>query len=245
MGGKIMKKCLIVIFCLFSGFALFSQQDTLSVVTEEWEDCTNKDETGLYFDIIREVFSPAYAIKIGIMPYTQSIKKVQDKNADMFLGSYLDEVTKVIYPKWHFAADDITVVYLKDSIKKWDGEKSLAGKKVAWIRGYTFNDYIKVKMTVSIQDKRDFAINMLTKKRIDFFIDNLSDITSTIEGMKLDTGRFKTDLLMHLDLYIGFIDSDRGKSLAAFWDREFGKKVKNGKIKELFKKWDQLYDYNF
>jgi polar amino acid transport system substrate-binding protein len=240
-----MKIGLILFICLLMPLTELLAQNSIYVVTEEWEDCTNKDETGLYFDIIREVFSPSHTIKIGIMPYTQSIKKVQDKNADMFLGSYLDEVTKVIYPKWHFAADDVTVLYLKDSVKKWDGEKSLEGKKVAWIRGYTFNDYIKVKMNVFLQDKRDLAINLLTKKRVDFFIDNLYDIEATIRDLKLDMNKFKTELIMHLDLFIGFSDTDKGKALSAYWDREFEKKVKSGKIRELFKKWDMIYDYDF
>ncbi|MBN1412149.1 MAG: transporter substrate-binding domain-containing protein [Spirochaetales bacterium] len=196
----------VILFVFLLIFPLtFAEKTEIQIVTENWEDCTNEDETGLYFDILREVFTPEYDLKITFMPYTQSVKKVQDKKADLFLGAYIGEVDKVIYPKWHFAADDVTVVFLKSHIKKWNGEKSLKGQKVAWIRGYSYDDYLDVKMKIYLQDKRDLAFNLLNKKRVDFFIDNIYDIQATMEEMNLDPDNYRTELIKFLNLYFGFI----------------------------------------
>jgi polar amino acid transport system substrate-binding protein len=200
----------------------------------------------LYFDILRAVYEPAgYKVQTAIMPYATAVKKVQDKTADIVVGPYADEVEGVIYPKWHFSADDVTALILKDQEAAWKGEKGLTGKKVAWIRGYDFDQYLDAKMVSTLVDKRENAINLLTKKRIDVFLDNQYDIAATLEEMKLDPAQFSTKLVKYLDLFMCFPKSAKGKELAAIWDPAFEKLVRKGTIKSLFEKWDMMGIYNF
>jgi polar amino acid transport system substrate-binding protein len=229
--------------CVFS----FGQKITsINIVTDEWENCTNANFTGLYFDVIRAVFDQdKIAISIKIEPYSRSIDDVTAKKADMLIGAYKDELSSVLYPKWHLSADDVVACFMKGSITSWNGEKTLEGKRVSWIREYDYDKYIPVKMNPIVVDKRENAINLLVKKRTDIFIDNRYDITATIEGMGLDVGQFDLRLIKYLNLYACFTDNEKGKALAATWDKNMEKLLKSNKIKPLFEEWGMLANYNF
>jgi polar amino acid transport system substrate-binding protein len=200
----------------------------------------------LYFDIIRAVFEPE-GVKVSrqLMPYARAVETVQTKKADAVVGTYADEVDGAVYPKWHFSADDVSALTLKGGAVKITGEKSLQGKRVAWLRGYDYDDYIEQKMTVTVLDKRDNAINMLLRKRIDVFLDNPADTTATIEEMKLDMAKFDLKVIKYLDLYLAFAGTDKGRALAKIWDKNFKKLLDSGKLKVMFKKYDMMSVYHF
>jgi polar amino acid transport system substrate-binding protein len=233
----------LIFFCAFS----FGQKITsFQIVTEEWEDCTNADLTGLYFDVIRAVFEPEkIAFSVKIEPYARTIDDVTGKKADMLIGAYKNELKSVIYPKWHLSADDVVACFVKGSIKGYSGEKSLEGKKVAWIREYSYDEYISVKMIPVIVDKRENAINLLLKNRADIFLDAAYDIKDTIATMGLDAAKFELHLIKYLNLYTCFADTARGKALAVLWDANMEKLLKADKIKPIFEEWDMLDNYNY
>ncbi|HOV15660.1 MAG TPA: hypothetical protein PK771_15335, partial [Spirochaetota bacterium] len=89
-----MKKYFVTNFFIFSFFLLFSQEGKqILIVTDEWEGTTNKDGTGLYFDIIREVFKEdGYTFNIKFYPYARSVYLLERKEADLVIGPYKDEV---------------------------------------------------------------------------------------------------------------------------------------------------------
>jgi polar amino acid transport system substrate-binding protein len=240
---NLMCSLLLSFTCVFS----FGQKITsVSIVTDEWENCTNANFTGLYFDIIRAVFDQdKIEISIKIEPYARSIVDVTSKKADMLIGAYKGELSSVLYPKWHLSADDVVACFVKGSINSWNGEKTLEGKRVSWIREYNYDKYILVKMNPLVVDKRENAINLLLKKRTDIFIDNRFDITATIKDMGLDAGQFDLRLIKYLNLYVCFTDNEKGKSLAATWDKNMEKLLKSNKIKPLFEEWGMLVNYNF
>ncbi len=69
---------LLFIFNLSIGFVFSQNISEITVVTEEWEDCTNKDLSGLYFDILREVFEPeGISLNIRFEPYARSLETIK------------------------------------------------------------------------------------------------------------------------------------------------------------------------
>jgi polar amino acid transport system substrate-binding protein len=238
---------IFIISIMLVPFSAYSEKiDSINIATEEWEDCTNSDLTGLYFDIIRAVYDPE-KIKLNakILPYARSVEEVKSKKADAFIGSYINEVKSVLYPKWHFSADDVEACFLAGSGKSWAGEKTLAGKKVAWLREYNYDKYLAPALSPVIVDKRENAINLLLKNRIDYYLDAKSDIEATIEEMGLDRKKFDIRLIKYLNLYVCFADTPKGKSLRTIWDKNMEKLIKSGMLKPIFEKWDSLDLYNY
>jgi polar amino acid transport system substrate-binding protein len=243
-----MMRKIFSLFALSISLQLFSADiKSIDIVTDEWENCTNKDGTGLYIDILKEVFQPeGITVNVKFEPYSKAIETLSKGKADLTIGTYKDEVENAVYPKWHFGADDVVACFMKGKIKNWAGEKSLEGKKVVWMREYDYNEYISVKMEeLENVDKRESGINLILKDRADFFLDNQTDLLKTIKSMNLDITKFEIKLVKYIDLYMCFANNDRGKQLASIWDKNFQKLLNSGKIKELFKKWGMLFTYNF
>ncbi|PKF49479.1 hypothetical protein [Enterovibrio nigricans] len=129
-----LKLLIVSITLLFSGqlAAQASQQGEITIISEYWADATEKNGSGLYFDIMKRVFEPlGYTIKTQTTTYSRSVKLVQSKRMDVFLGSYLDEQEDVLYPRWHFDAEQVAAIYKPSVIANWQGEASLKGKTVA------------------------------------------------------------------------------------------------------------------
>ncbi|MCZ7166943.1 hypothetical protein, partial [Salmonella enterica] len=69
---------------------------------------TNKDGSGLAWDVLRQVFEPAdITVQTRTVPYTRSIGLAQRGEVDGWVGAHRDEASGVLYPHWHFDADHI------------------------------------------------------------------------------------------------------------------------------------------
>lgn len=237
----------LLIFNLSIVFVFSQNISEITVVTEEWEDCTNKDLSGLYFDILREVFEPeGISLNVKFEPYARSLETIKSKSADIVVGVYKDELENVIYPKLHFGADDVVVCFMKEKNIRWNGEATLKDSVLSWIRKYNYNEYLSIKpKRIEIVDKRDSGIKMMMKKRVDFFIDNSYDMEATIEEMGLDRSLFDIKFIKFLNLYFCFVNDEKGKRLANMYDKNFKTLIQNGKIKKLYEEYEMLANYNF
>lgn len=226
----------MTIIILTVSTTLIAQQEII-VASEEWEECTNADGTGLYWEILELVY-PNYEVKHKLVPYSRSVNLVKNKEADLFVASYYEETDGVLYPEkdMYFDADVVVAVYKKGS--SLDGANSLDGKDVGWIRGYAYNDYFDVQMNEQLVNKRKQAINMLKNDRIDYFLDAKVEVEnmdkSLLEGLEYKP-------VKNLYLYYAFADNEKGKELLNIFETNMEKAVKSGKIKQLFEKWE--FDY--
>ena len=221
---------------LFS-LQVLSSQSQIIVASEEWEDCTNVDGTGLYWDILELVY-PNHEIKHKLVPYSRSVFLVQNKKADLFVASYYKEAEGVLYPDkdLFFDADKVVAVYKKGT--EFKGKKSLSGKKVAWIRGYSFDQYFAEKMKKYPLNKRTSAFNMLRYGRIDFFLDALVEMEN-MKSTLLEGLEYK--IIKKLYLYFAFADNEKGKKLLKIYEKNMKKALRSGEIKRKFEKWQ--FDY--
>jgi len=234
---------LLIIFSFLgsSPYVLAGDIKQISIVSEEWENNTHKDGTGLYWDIIRKVYDiENIKMKIKIVPYARSVHMVKMQKADAWVASYINEEPFPLYPKWHFDADVVSALFKKVKFPDWKGVNSLSNKKVGWIRGYDYNEYIDIKMQVDELNSRKSALGLLVKDRLDVFIDAIVEIKNELEnkdllkkiGFKIDD--YRIEKLLQLNLYLAFINNDRGKQLRSIWDKNFPILLKNGTIKALF-----------
>ncbi len=242
-----MNRTIFILFVLIagsldSGICLPEEIRTIAVQTEEWKDCTEKKGSGLYFDLIREIYEPlGIRMKYEIVPYKRSIASVTHSKVDMAVGAYPSEVKDVIYPKWHFFVDDVSVVFMKKNHAGWHGEESLRDKRLGWLLGYSYNKYIKVPLkSVFETSKQKTAFDMLTNDRLDYFVGPAIMIEP-----ELDRNRFEMKFLKWIKMYTVFQNSTRGALLSKIWDSRFEKLFKAGRIKELFTRYDMMKYYQY
>ena len=237
----VLMTCWVMLLCCF-GLANAEEVSDISVASEEWEGATHPDGSGLYWDIIRLVYEPVgIKVNYSISSYARSVALVKQKRADAWVGSYLDEEEGVIYPKSHFDADDVSALFIKKSDQPWQGEASLEGKDVAWIKGYELHEYLDAKFNKRELINRDAVLQLLDLGRLDYYIDARPEI-QTHFGATLETDtRFAVETIKKLNLYLGFANTAKGRKLADIFDERLPKLIESGELKALFDKWEFSY----
>jgi len=205
---------LLSVLLSISTLSVSAKSNTITFATEPWADATNKDGTGLYWEIFRAVM----------------------------VGAYKDEIDGVLYPKNHFAVDIVQAIYKKDTKQQWNGVNTMNNKIIGWIKGYSYHDYLPKtainKSPIKRLKTRDLAYRMLNKGQIDYFIDAKADITDFFNASPIyKAADYETKTVLELNLYIVFTEDEKGKKLAEMFDRRFALLLRQGEIKKLYDKY--------
>jgi polar amino acid transport system substrate-binding protein len=244
-----MKTLIALSFVILTTFICLpaSAADKISeihIASEEWENATNADGTGLYWDIFRAVYEPAgIKIKQMIRSYSGSVQLVQTKKVDAMVGAYKDEVEGALFPEWHFGSEFMAVLFKKETVAQWDGQKTIADKPVGWIKDYGFDEYLEVTVKVNEFDTREDALRVLDKGRIDFFIDAYVDLMDLQNQNLVNTEIYRIEKLVEQNMYLAFADTPQGKELKAIYDERFPELVASGEIKKLYEKYPESNFY--
>jgi len=228
----------LLLFILLQ-FNLFANENIKSilVVSESWDGYTNKDGSGLYFDVVRAIYEPVgIKVKVKIYPYSRTTDMVKNKKADLWLASYIDEEDYAVYPKYYFDQDVVTAMYKTKYFPNFVGEESLKNKNVCWVRGYDIDEYMDVPVIKNERNDRKSILLGLEKDRFDFFLDDRDDMQNAIEKNNFDTKAYSFRELYSFKLYPAFRDDKRGKILRDIWDKRFEKLLKSGELKKIYVK---------
>lgn len=205
------------------------------LTSDTWHKLTMPDGNGLYFDLIRAVFEPVgIKVSIDIVPYARSVVLVETKKADGWVASFMNEQPFPIYPKWHFDRNRQVAVSLKSTVPPFKDLESLKGKPLIWLRDFNLDKYIPFPVNFEEIDAVSNAFLMLTAKRATYFIGAESDVMSAVKAEKIDVSKFRFDFLMHLELYVAFANTERGKRFKAIWDSRMEKLSKDPKFRAIY-----------
>lgn len=213
----------------------------ITLASEEWNDYTNKDGSGLAWDVLRQVFEPAgITLQTRSEPYTRSVGLAQRGEVDGWVGSYRDEASGVLYPYWHFDSDHIYALGLATT--PTPSLATLGNYRLAWVRGYKYEEYLPNLHHFNQIERRDGILPMLQHARADFYIDSLTEARYVL-GQAHDPSQFRLTPIAELPLYIGFADTERGRALMAVYDQRITALVKSGELKPIFEHWKQPYPF--
>ena len=234
-------------FCFF--FAVLSlasshaQTDsTIKIATPAWRNITNSDGTGLYFDILRAVYEPAgIEMQFRIVPWKRALYMVESHSADALPGAYYLADRHVRFPRYPIGSEVMGVVCPKGRLEKWDGQQSLAGKTIAWMRGYNYHKFLDVEVVAHEIDHQDQGWKLVDAGRVDFYMENVNILNNAIQRMKIDMGSYDLHIVLENPLFLRFADSVRAEKLIAHYDERMAHLVENGTIRGLFERWGFPY----
>lgn len=210
-------------------------------LSEHFQDATNPDGSGLYWELIRKVYGEdSIKLDYELVPYQRAVMATRNKRADFWVASYQNEQEFAIYPRYAFDVDDVSALYQKNRLDGKLNIQSLTQNRVAWIRGYAYDKYLHVPMQKILINKRESVPKMLQSGRIDFFLDDQSEMEIAFSRQQLESAKLTHSPLFQLKLYLAFQNSERGKKLAEIWDRNFLKLHQDGRLKKLY---DRYRDY--
>lgn len=218
---------------------------TIKIVTPHWENQTNTDGTGLFFEIIQSVYEPA-GIKMSFkfVPWKRAQALVNDKNADAMLcvwQEHADEEHQIL-PRYPMFIEHTAVVFKKDKSILWDGIQTLNQKSAVWLRGYDYHHFKQLRHIEFKQfhevDTYEMAWMHLNMDRYDVYIDALIDMDIYIRKNALDMSQYHKKILWGEKAYPAFSESDRSKKLIEIYDKQIKILFETGKLRRIYEKWD-------
>lgn len=236
------RRWLLIVLCAFmAGVQAQDVPGKVMLASEEWNDYTNKDGSGLAWDVLRQVFEPAgIKLQTRSVPYTRSVGLAQRGEVDGWVGAYRDEAKGVLYPRWNFDSDHIYALGLANTPAPTAA--TLGNYRLAWVRGYKYEEYLPNVHRFNQIERRDGILPMLEHARADFYIDALTE-TNYVLNQADDPSKFALTHIAELPLYVGFADNDRGRRLMGVFDQRMAALVKSGELRAIFEHWKQPYPF--
>ena len=236
----------VMVFAMFFSIVRAGDATTtpsvIHLASEDWEDYTAADGHGLGWDVLREVFEPA-GVKLDIRtePYTRSVGLAQLREVDACVGSYRDENSDLLYPRWNFDTDHIYALGLASNPAPT--LETLGNYRLAWVRGYDYQDYLPNVQRYNEVIRRTGILSMLTHNRADYYIDALTEVDYVLKWAK-DSSQFRRTHIAELPLYLCFADTPKARTLMALFDERMELLVKSGRLKPIFERWKQPYPFD-
>ncbi len=221
-------------------FAEENKISTIDIVTPAWEGITNKDGTGLYFELLQMVYEPVgIVVKIEFVPWARAVKRVDLKSSDAMLGSY--NTVDAFFPKYPLDTEYTAVVYKTDSVEKWNGVTTIENKDVVWVRGYNYHKYLPVKVNYHEVSKSEQGWKMLALDRVGFFMNSLNAINRYVNRNKIDLADFQIKVVMVKNLFVRFAKTEKSKKLIEIYDSRMDELIKTDSLRKLYEKWNAFY----
>ena len=213
---------------------------SIQIVSPSWKNVTNGDGTGLYFDILRAVYRP-FRIKVvhKIVPWKRAVKMLEYREADALPGGYFipNGEREALFPNYPIGHEVLCVLSKTGSLPRWDGQRSLAGKTVVWIRDYNYHKYLDVDVHWREIDSEKQGWKLVDSGRVDFYMENLNFLNKHIRGRAVDKSGYEIHVVYKRTLFLRFANTDRSKRLIGLYDSRMPVLLENGSIERLFEKW--------
>ena len=240
---------LVVTFFLLLWLSALSRASPNNIVicVPEWLYYTEQNGTGLYHELWYKIFT-VNNVRVDVI-YTpfkrceQAFANPKITRYDTFVGGYGDK--DQVIPQWHIGIDMLSAVYRNGFIDQWNGEKSLAGKRVAWERGYDFDKHGIINVDIQLYEYGQLkpALLMLQRNRIDIILDYpkpLKELTRRLGLSRQIT--IIPNAITGPKYYMVFSNTEKGHILANLWDTGMEKLHKSGELQKLYAKFeDEAY----
>lgn len=214
---------------------------SISVVAPIWQDLTNQDGTGLYWDIIKTVYEPiGIKVKTSQAPWKRGIKMVSKyRTYSAIVGETLDSKESVIFPTYPISVKYLSVLTKKQVDFEWQGMDSLQGKNVAWQKG---QDVIFPRLeSYNLSEVRSAfkGSKMLKEGQVDFLVGDSNDIIEALEKQSLSTDEYSIyQMPRGKDVYLAFSIDDLSRELIDIYNERIEDLSAEGKLSALYEKWN-------
>ena len=217
--------------------------DEVISTSPSWDTFTNPDGTGLYHEILREVFA-LYGIPVRheYAKSNRSEELVKLDLADMMTCDDMADppLTLARYPLY---ANDFYVFFNKKRSGKWKGVQSLQGKEVLSQPGYYSEKNFPVPVKIKSVMTGVQGVSMILMDRSDFYVDDLTLMSQSLKKNTLDYDEddFSIEKVGERAYFPLFNTSKRGRQIMKMYDDGMYRLHKEGKLRPIYEKWGYQY----
>lgn len=219
---------------------------TINIVSQEWIGQTNADGTGLYFELLNEIYKPlGIAVHAKIVPFDRAVMMLRNQSIDASVGFYSAEDAKMA--GWYFYltplhpidAEKMVAIFKKGSVKQWEFPQSLTNRKVTWIQGYTLDKNIKTVMDYHPVSDHKQAWKLLKIGRIDFYLDSEVDALAAARENGVELSEYRIETMWTRKVYVPFAKTPKSRQLMEIFDRRMAELRTSGALERLYRKWQR------
>lgn len=220
--------------CICCSSALADEPIKIKVVTDIWLNSTNKDGSGYYFDLLRDIYTPhGIELSIEFTPYSRALAKLKYGQVDVLLGAYKGQFKDDWYSQYPVENDVVDGLINSQLNEKWQGLKTLKGKKVVAEFGYAFGDFIGIDADYTEMRDVDAMIKMLASGRVDAILDYKINLLPKIQAMGLADRLIIKHGVFEMPVYFVFYKPPQANNFKQIFDVGMKTMVEEGRLKPL------------
>lgn len=230
----------MLLLCLSTHIAQ-AEPVEVHIVSQYWQGYAEEEGKGRMWEVIRTVFaSGGVTLKAETMPYERAVKAVRQGKADAWAAAYRDEKAFARFPRWPHDYEMLSVAARTETLKDWRGLESLAGKKVAHLRGYSLEQHIAVPFQSQTLNRLSQGIKLVEMGRVDYIAEAQEDLQALLQTRPPDAEPLGLRRVKELGLYLGFRPGARSEKLIALWDKHLPEAIEDGTLRAIFEKDDAM-----
>lgn len=204
-----------------------------------WETFTNRDGTGLYHELLREVFG-LYGITVNrvYVPSERAYSLVREGRAD-FMTCHDKPVRSLIMARHPMYANTFHAFFRKAAHPGFSGPGDLEHARVVVRIGYYDQSNFPVPVRLKEVTTGESALGMVILGREDYYVDDANFIRQSIAAATLDFNRdeFAIEPVGRRSYHPLFADSERGRTVRDLYDRGMERLRREGRLEPIFSRW--------
>ncbi|MCX6118402.1 MAG: hypothetical protein NT027_12725 [Proteobacteria bacterium] len=239
---KILLNVIALILCAIMASDAYSKD--LKIVTAPWEGYTEKDGSGLYFELFRKAMGVS-KIDFVLMPWKRAQTQMEAKKFDVILGESTD-IKYCSYPKWPIDADFFSIFSSIEKMPVWPDKSDLPRYRFLWVRGYNLSQLASGLTAFQEINDVEEGMRMIAAGRADALIDYDADLREKQIKLKLNPKMFhvaKTNLSGGL-IYACFAKQEGVHPDAKIFDAGMENLYKTGELRKIFEKYKRIQNFD-
>ncbi|MHC4886340.1 MAG: hypothetical protein ACYTGH_14780 [Planctomycetota bacterium] len=171
----------------------------INYITPAWKGLTNRDESGLYFELIRKSFAHSNVrLEIKFGPLNRALLLVKNGKCDLAGATDKTFGDDVLYAHHPIYRSETMALFERHRLKNWNGMKTILANPRRCAGSQVMG--AQIGGTIHEVNSRTQALQMLLRNRVDYYIDDgwtINGILGTttevhgIEGEKVDPALLK------------------------------------------------------
>ena len=232
---------LLLLACSIAFAESGASKPIIKIRAEQWDQYTYEDGSGYFYELIKAVYEPlGYQISFKFCPWRRCILDMLQDRADIIIGVYKEDVAqegRLQIPHYPIHKENNAVLFKRDNIGPWQGQKSMTDKLLAQVRGYDMDKRLEVSVkSVEVTDLKQ-GVKLIMANRADFLISGKADLEREVQDYLQAGENLQIEPVFKHNAYLGFRNSANGSQLANEFDQAYLKLYKTGFLKQLQTKW--------
>ncbi len=230
----------LILICMAWGSSA-KAAEKIKVVTAQWQNFTNPDLSGVYFDYLRLVLpADQYQYEVEFTTFGRSLAALKKHQADISFGLTGTDAPNSLRAAIPYDVDRVIAIYSPQQLGISSltslSTQSLTSYRLAWNLAYNYGEALGLKSQGYQVTSSEQGITLVINQRIDIYLAESGDLNSEDSLKLLQHPKLQQEELLQIPVYVGFSNTARGKSLKQKWDERVKLLLADGQLAEFYRK---------